>query len=72
MRDQPADEQNGPRRGVAAQIVAHVLEPADQQILLVGEVNVERRAPDLRAIADRLDAHPIPAALEDQRDQRPM
>ena len=49
---------------------AQVVEPADEQLFLVGEVRIEGRAADVGAIADVLDADGVPTALEDQPDER--
>jgi hypothetical protein len=59
----------GRRRGLRAQHLLQVLEAAADQLLLVGEVRVEGRPPDVRPVAHVLHAEAVPASLGDERDE---
>lgn len=73
MLDQPAyKRERGSallHRSLSAKPLAEVIKPASKQLVLAAEVDVERRPPDIGAIADVLHADRFPTALENQSDE---
>src|SRR5439155_5253207 len=65
MLDQPAQP---PWRG--PEVLAQVVEAAEQHRFLAGEVRVERRASDVGVIADVEHADVVPTALLHECEQR--
>ena len=53
-----------------AQKAPQIVEAAQEQLLLVGEVRVERGATDIRALTNVEHADLIPAALQNQLNER--
>ena len=71
VRDETGDEPEGLGRPgpLALERLVQIVEAAEQQLLLVGEVHVEGRATDVGALAYLLHADRIPAALEHERSE---
>jgi putative ABC transport system ATP-binding protein len=66
-----AERAVAPWRGrLRAEKATESVEPADEHVFLVGVVRVKGRAPDVRPVAKILHADGVPAALEDELDER--
>src|SRR4051794_39293404 len=72
MLDQGVDEAKGSRAAAPKRVqgLIQLIKTAEQELLLVGEMDVERGATDIGASAHFTYAHVVPATLQDQTYQR--